>query len=286
MSSETPDGKIVQNRLIRYETIRRVGSGAFGRVMAVRDKRDRIIMAVKILKSLHNTDRTMREVTIVKKLDHPNLISYISSQKWGGLMEIFMELKDGNLVDLMRREQANEALVSPFLKQMLMALDYLANRDVIHRDIKPENILYVKNPQGGYIFQLADFGLSHENPDDAKSLAGTQPYMAPEVGRQTQTHKIDVWSLFMTLVWIYNVGDFRAMASHLTREQCYPMWKEATKGVLKRYRNMGAYWTGSRASAAEMLVALYHLEPGELTTKRDEVRPLLDVWEAWPGHSI
>jgi len=94
------------------------------------------------------------------------------------------------------------------LYQMLQALDCLASLNLIHRDVKPGNILWEYDEQGNYRFRLGDFGLSIDL-SKARTAAGTEPFMAPEVYyRQKQTTKVDIWSLFATIVWIRD-SDFR-----------------------------------------------------------------------------
>ncbi|KAF9784249.1 hypothetical protein IL306_007717 [Fusarium sp. DS 682] len=86
---------------------------------------------------------------------------------WGGPFfgddDIVMEIKPGSVEDLIKdglfiREPSS---ASPFLHQMLQALDYLATQSIVHRDVKPEKILYSYAVDGGYLYQLADFGLAN-----------------------------------------------------------------------------------------------------------------------------
>jgi serine/threonine protein kinase len=84
---------------------------------------------------------------------------------------------------------------------MLQAFDCLAWKGIVHRDEKPENILYVSQPSGQYQFQLRDFGLCNRVVN-AATFAGTRLYMAPKMFRKGgQTSKLDVWSLFVTMLW-------------------------------------------------------------------------------------
>ena len=122
-----------------------------------------------------------------------------------------MPLMEGNLKTLV--EEVADADVSSIadvvLGQMLLALDCIASHDIVHRDIKPENILWQLNGNGSYHFCLGDFGLSND-PKLARTVAGTEPFMAPEVfHRQPQTTKVDIWSLFATVVWVQNTDGFR-----------------------------------------------------------------------------
>ncbi|CAK7206531.1 hypothetical protein SEUCBS139899_009327 [Sporothrix eucalyptigena] len=107
------------------------------------------------------------------------------------------------------------------LYQMALALKFLARYKMVHRDIKPANILYETRLQADgissyYHFQLADFNLSNESAS-ARTFAGTQTFMAPEVyDRKLQSCNADIWSLFVTIVWIHNVDDFR---SYITEDK-------------------------------------------------------------------
>ncbi|KAG4220022.1 hypothetical protein PC116_g31499 [Phytophthora cactorum] len=148
---------------------------------------------------------------------------------------------------------------------MLSALDYLAANKLIHRDIKPDNILYdvnKVNKEDHYTFQLADFGLSALQ-DLARSQAGTLIFMAPEVydGVKVQTPKADVWSLYVTLLWVHNEEMFRH------RIETGRLWRQtdvrkavldiAVKSKDLRYiRSMAIYDPSLRASAAQVLKGL------------------------------
>ena len=102
---------------------------------------------------------------------------------------------------------------------MLQALDYLTFNEIAHRDVKPANILYMY-VDNTYTFQLADFGLCN-NAQNAVTLGiGTPLYMAPEMsidnGQEAHSKdiglvaKADVWSLFMTMLWLNDVGGLRS----------------------------------------------------------------------------
>lgn len=127
-----------------------------------------------------------------------------------------MPLMLGNLKTLVERvgvpdEQELSDLV---LRQMLLALECVASHHIIHRDVKPENILWEYDETGNYRFCLGDFGLSND-PGLARTAAGTEPFMAPEVfHRKKQTTRVDIWSLFATIVWT-RMPEFRRNCSHM-----------------------------------------------------------------------
>lgn len=140
---------------------------------------------------------------------------------------------------------------------MLQALDFLAFRNQCHRNIKPQNILFSNLGQGSYLFQVADFGLvNHAN--FAETICGTRLYMAPdffpELGDFRQSPKVNVWSLFITLLSIHSelafppptwcgYGDILRAIRELTRDS-----------LLNAMARENPH---RRASAAQMLVALF-----------------------------
>ena len=132
-----------------------------------------------------------------------------------------MPLKEGSVLDLVEipdRVITDAEIADDVLRQMAKALKFLAKHRLIHRDIKPANILYDTRMQDDgatayYHFQLADFNLSNDT-SLAQTTVGTPIFMAPEVyDRQPQKSNADIWSLFVTIVWIHNVDDFRSYST-------------------------------------------------------------------------
>ncbi|KAI1475943.1 kinase-like protein [Daldinia eschscholtzii] len=264
---------------IRHFPLVELGRGAFGRVMKTADAYSGGLMAVKLLHrpSNHKDRRWIdtlitardREVFILSKIKHGHIVEYLGSQGWEtGLVEIFMPMKKGTLAGLIRRFPSyddSQKYGKIVLVQMLSALDYLAANKLIHRDIKPDNILYDVNrvnKEDHYTFQLADFGLSALQ-DLARSQAGTLIFMAPEVydGVKVQTPKADVWSLYVTLLWVHNEEMFRH------RIETGRLWRQTDvrKAVLdiavkskdlRFIRSMAIYDPSLRASAAQVLKGL------------------------------
>lgn len=127
-----------------------------------------------------------------------------------------MGLKDGTLKDLLldphlaQVPDRDERVAKLVIRHMLQTLDFLSVHGIVHRDVTPENILYTRTSgvnEDECLFQLGDFGLSNRQ-SVAKSVAGTEIYMAPEVKRgwAKQTSKADVWTLFVTVLWVLNAN--------------------------------------------------------------------------------
>lgn len=161
-----------------------------------------------------------REVRILSKLHHPNIVRYVESFADAGSVFIVMELAEG--ASLAERiagfRSANARAPEPFLwdvhTQVLLALRYLESEaGVVHRDITPNNILVDRDARR---VKLVDFGLAkaleprsgvfesssgdandeRDGEESTNSAVGTMPYSAPEmIMREPYGHKADVWSL-------------------------------------------------------------------------------------------
>lgn len=153
-------------------------------------------MAVKMFyfnnaNSESSINRLLNEVKIMCSLNHPNIVHYFHSERSERGVNLFMELCDGSLTDVIhRRLHRPEHLgVLQIVRQVLTALTYLHGRGIAHRDVKPQNILLK-----GDIIKLTDFGAAREG-SATKEVGGTVRYMAPEVYRgRDHSLPCDLWS--------------------------------------------------------------------------------------------
>ena len=154
------------------------------------------------------------------------------------------------------------AMARSVLRQILRALSYLAARDLIHRDVKPSNILWKKVPGEGLVFQLADFGLCNRASVATTAFIGTYNFWAPEmiISNCPQSPKMDVWSLLVTFLWIYDVKGFRRVCIRLGMDEVKDKIASLvkTERALRLYAPMAAINPAERASAQEMLANLYN----------------------------
>ncbi|CAG8886341.1 unnamed protein product [Penicillium egyptiacum] len=271
-----------QQLKMRYMKFGKLGSGQFGAVYKVLDVDTGRFLAVKLLQRPERPSEEAgwrkllkREIETLSRISHPHIIDYITSQGWEGpSAEIFMGLKDGTLESLILKGESlpvhRVAKLAFF--QMLQAIDCLAVNGIVHRDVKPENILYTALPDGQYRFQLGDFGLCNRIVS-AQSSVGTPLYTAPEVYEHgAQTHKMDVWSLFVTIAWTV---DFDGLRQNLHRFTSLSEARQAIFAMTTRIgeiKEMARVDPDERASAAQMLVKIFDGEG--LSTQRSRVPPL------------
>ncbi|TID30198.1 hypothetical protein CANINC_001205 [Pichia inconspicua] len=208
----------------RYILQEKIGDGAFSFVFKAYDTKEKIIVAIKIIdKSLMKPDQinsVLKEIAIMRQLDHPNIIKLYSyfnppSSKYCFL---FLEYAEGGEIfnQIIKYTYFSENLTRHIFRQVVFAIQYLHHKGIVHRDIKPENLLFepstfverspqeqikarrvsddnnkvdegkfsFENGAGGIgIIKLADFGLStllQTSQELAKTPCGTVGYTSPE----------------------------------------------------------------------------------------------------------
>ncbi|KAJ4309478.1 hypothetical protein N0V84_011482 [Fusarium piperis] len=250
---------------IRYSGRRELGRGSFGVVWKVANVDTGEHLAVKRIQRPRIQSRAYvvlkREIEILSRVSHRNIVEYRAAQSADDEhYEIFMELKSVNIQHLIQDHffTGETGSADALLHQMLQALDYLANENIIHRDIKPENILYTPLPNGKYLYQLADFGLANV-VINARTPAGSLVYMAPEVYlklKWPQSTKTDIWSLFVTLACATNADGFWAKPMGSVEER-FKAIREAAEGKLRRVATMAVEDPYYRATAGYILDKIY-----------------------------
>ena len=118
---------------------------------------------------------------------------------------------NGNLYNLITKEKTgfNEYKAFEYFIQVVNAVYYLHNNNIIHRDIKPENILIGEDNK----IKLCDFGWAKElSLENRSTFCGTVEYMAPEIfGSENYDYGVDIWSLGILLYeLLYGHSPFKA----------------------------------------------------------------------------
>jgi serine/threonine protein kinase len=191
-----------------------------------------------------------------------------------------MPLMKGTLHSLKHQDGPRcKSFSNQVLREMLQALDFLSSRNIVHRDLKPANILYRNSPESGEVnFILADFGLSN-HPQFARLRGGTPLYMAPEIAVDDSTQppasNSDVWSLFVTILWMNGSLDSLRTPPSVNQQWYYELWQFLLSSAQRfdpAIKEMAVLNPVNRASAAQMLVKLFG--GNNLTTDLKCIPPL------------
>ncbi|KAJ9050928.1 Cell cycle serine/threonine-protein kinase cdc5/MSD2, variant 2 [Entomophthora muscae] len=141
--------------------------------------------------------RVRNEVSIHRKMNHPNVVKYYSSIEDADFVFIFMEIcRQGSLKDLLfHRKILTEPEVRFYMLQLLSAVEYFMESKVIHRDLKLANIFVAED----MTLRIGDFGLAcklEAGQDRRTTRCGTPNYTAPEVLYQdSHSYEVDMWAL-------------------------------------------------------------------------------------------
>jgi len=151
---------------------------SLGREVAIK------VLPEEVTENKQFLDRFEREVDILARLSHPNIVTVFERGEVDERPYIAMELVRGTaLRDVMRRGPLPPAEALILVRSILSALEHAHGAGIVHRDIKPENVLVAP----GGIVKVADFGLSRLLEDDVNTrltkthiALGTFEYMSPE----------------------------------------------------------------------------------------------------------
>ena len=198
----------------QFELKEELGKGAFSVVrkcVSVKDPKK--VFAAKIINNTKLTSRELqkleREVTICRKLSHPNIVRLHDAILDDSIHYMLFDLVTGGELfeDIVAREFYTESDASTCIQQILDSVSYCHRNKICHRDLKPENLLLATRARGAPV-KLADFGLAVQLKDEDSwyGFAGTPGYLAPEVvRREFYNQAVDVWACGVIL-YILLVG--------------------------------------------------------------------------------
>lgn len=206
---------------------KQLGKGAFGEVFLTQKKGSKELYATKRLdrafsEKPENIKRLANEITLLKKIHHPNIVRLIDLKKTKSHCYIVMEYcNGGDLSGCLKKYIAAhhrpfpEVIVQYIMKQVVSGLNFLHSKKIIHRDLKLDNILVTFNSENDKnslnmmkaVAKIIDFGfattLKSSKANLTYTVLGTPTYMDPQLLKNMEERtqntgydeKADIWSL-------------------------------------------------------------------------------------------
>lgn len=206
-------------RLGEYILDRPIGRGAFGVVWLGRHHAwEQQRVAVKVPSDPSTARQLQREGQVMHSLEHPSIVRPIAFDPYAEPPYYVMEYVPGqSLRQMLGGRSLSPADTVSVMRQVLSALGFAHERNIIHGDLKPENVLVHERAATDGLtasgtVKVSDFGLSRiqqaagegsillsrsldRDDPQANSLAGTLAYMSPEVRDGGDVdHRADLFS--------------------------------------------------------------------------------------------
>uniref|UniRef100_A0A672I2J0 non-specific serine/threonine protein kinase n=1 Tax=Salarias fasciatus TaxID=181472 RepID=A0A672I2J0_SALFA len=187
----------------KYEKVKQIGEGSFGKAILVKSKLDGHQYVIKeiSISAMSSKERreSTKEVAVLANMSHPNIVQYKESFEEAGCLYIVMDYCEGG--DLFRKINSQEGVlfqeeqILDWFVQICLALKHVHDRKILHRDIKSQNIFLTRD---GTV-QLGDFGIArvlNSTVEFARTCIGTPYYLSPEIcENKPYNNKSDIWAL-------------------------------------------------------------------------------------------
>ena len=189
-----------KNILYEYSIKETIGKGSFSKVKLGINKSTGEKVAIKILekrkiKNKNDKIRIERELSILKKINHINIVKIIQTKEDQDNIYIIMEFVNYDLyLHIVNNKRLDEKESSLYFFQLIQGLEYIHSLNIVHRDLKPENLLLTKDR----VLKIIDFGLSNYSKGEELLITpcGSPSYTPPEMikGYKYNGFAVDIWS--------------------------------------------------------------------------------------------
>lgn len=203
-SALVPKENICDDMESRFKVVKVLGEGASCEVReCIQISTDLVVALKRMQKNKMNTQLFEREVSVLRELDHVNIIKFIDCYMDTTNFYISTALcSGGELFDrIVRATKFSEKIASLLIKQMLLSIQHCHSRSIAHRDLKPENFVFEAKSIDSKLV-LIDFGCARKVDvgEEYSDIVGTPYYLAPEYLKgKTRTGNVlfaaDVWAV-------------------------------------------------------------------------------------------
>lgn len=207
------------------------------------------------------------EISIVKHLDHPNIVKIFESFEHKRQIYLVMEYCSGG--DLYERAPYPEPAAAQLMIKILSAVAYMHKNNVVHRDIKFENILFEDKAPDSEV-KIIDFGLSkkynmrhHQNSIIMTETVGTVYTMAPQVLQGVYTSKADIWAI--------------GVITYMMLSGQKPFWGKKRRHIVDKimrcdYNFDDEIWKTVSPKAKQFIAACLQMNPHHRPTAEDALK--------------
>ncbi|XP_004714635.1 peripheral plasma membrane protein CASK isoform X9 [Echinops telfairi] len=255
-----------------YELCEVIGKGPFSVVRRCINRETGQQFAVKIVDVAKftsspglSTEDLKREASICHMLKHPHIVELLETYSSDGMLYMVFEFMDGAdlCFEIVKRADAgfvySEAVASHYMRQILEALRYCHDNNIIHRDVKPHCVLLASKENSAPV-KLGGFGVAIQLGESglvAGGRVGTPHFMAPEVVKREPYGKpVDVWGCGVILFILLS----GCLPFYGTKERLF-------EGIIKgKYKLNPRQWSHISESAKDLVRRMLMLDPAERIT--------------------
>uniref|UniRef100_A0A671R6E1 Calcium/calmodulin-dependent serine protein kinase a n=1 Tax=Sinocyclocheilus anshuiensis TaxID=1608454 RepID=A0A671R6E1_9TELE len=255
-----------------YELCEVIGKGPFSVVRRCINRETGQQFAVKIVDVAKFTsspglsaEDLKREASICHMLKHPHIVELLETYSSDGMLYMVFEFMDGAdlCFEIVKRADAgfvySEAVASHYMRQILEALRYCHDNNIIHRDVKPHCVLLASKENSAPV-KLGGFGVAIQLGESglvAGGRVGTPHFMAPEVVKREPYGKpVDVWGCGVILFILLS----GCLPFYGTKER---LFEAIIKG---KYKMNPRQWGQISESAKDLVRRMLMLDPAERIT--------------------
>ncbi|XP_061678675.1 peripheral plasma membrane protein CASK isoform X3 [Syngnathoides biaculeatus] len=255
-----------------YELCEVIGKGPFSVVRRCVNRETAQQFAVKIVDVAQftsspglSTEDLKREASICHMLKHPHIVELLETYSSDGMLYMVFEFMDGAdlCFEIVKRADAgfvySEAVASHYMRQILEALRYCHDNNVIHRDVKPHCVLLASKENSAPV-KLGGFGVAIQLGESglvAGGRVGTPHFMAPEVVKREPYGKpVDVWGCGVILFILLS----GCLPFYGTKER---LFEAVCRG---KYKMNPRQWSQISESAKDLVRRTLMLDPAERIT--------------------